>query len=190
MNYKDHVVCVYRQSDQNMSCNSHWTQKEMKGTIPTVPEVFLKAPTCVLDPSEPIMLPKIAGDAVDGECELVAVIGKDCKNVSISSAMDYVLGYTIGNDVTARDVQAAILQWGYAKGYDGFCPLGPMLVSAKILGDPSNLALKTTVNGKILQNSNTSEMIFSVAEIISYLSRVRPQPSLHVLYAKTDLSDC
>lgn len=132
----------------------------------------MKASTSLLDPSEPIVLPKIAGKAVDGECELTIVIGKDCKNASLKNAMDHVLGYTLANDVTARDVQSGILQWGYAKGYDSFCPLGPCLVHVSRLKEASNLALKTTVDGNTLQDGTTSDMIFKVPELVSYLSRV------------------
>ncbi|KAI2619307.1 hypothetical protein GGR54DRAFT_138985 [Hypoxylon sp. NC1633] len=166
MNYKDHV-------------------KEMGGTMPKIPETFMKANTSLLDPSEPIVLPKVAGEAVDGECELVVVIKKDCKNVDVASAMDYVLGYSLANDITARDVQAGILQWGYCKGYDTFCPLGPTLVSTKLIPDPSNLLLKTTVDGKVLQDGTTAEMIFSVAEIIEYLSRGTTLPKGTVILTGT-----
>ncbi|KAI1264590.1 hypothetical protein F5Y18DRAFT_389416 [Xylariaceae sp. FL1019] len=166
MNYKDHV-------------------REMGGQMPKVPEVFLKPSSCLLDPSEPIVLPKVAGNAVDGECELVVVIAKECKNVDVASALDYVLGYTLANDVTARDVQAGILQWGYAKGYDTFCPLGPALVSGKALTDPSNLLLKTTVDGKTLQDGTTAELIFSIPEIISYVSRGTTLPKGTVILTGT-----
>ncbi|GAM40328.1 hypothetical protein TCE0_038f12598 [Talaromyces pinophilus] len=152
MNYRDHVA-------------------EMKGTIPTVPEVFTKPSTTLIGPSDPIILPKIAPDAVDLEVELAVVIGKDCKNVDAESAMDYVLGYTVANDLTCRDVQNGILQWGYCKGYDSFCPIGPVLVSSKTIVDPAKLQLGSIVRGKTLQSSSTSELIFKVPEIISYVSR-------------------
>ncbi|KAH8897534.1 hypothetical protein GQ53DRAFT_791945 [Thozetella sp. PMI_491] len=151
MNYKDHVA-------------------ELGGTIPQVPEIFMKASTSLHGPTDAIILPKAAADAVDAEAELTIVISKDCKDVDLSTALDYVLGYTLANDVTARDVQSKILQWGYCKGFDTFCPLGPVLVSAKRLSNPSGLSLKTTLDGKVLQDGNTANMIFSVAEIISYLS--------------------
>lgn len=144
----------------------------MKGTIPTVPEVFAKPSTTLIGPSDPIVLPKIAPDAVDLEVELAVVIGKDCKNVDAESAMDYVLGYTVANDLTCRDVQNGILQWGYCKGYDSFCPIGPVLVSSKTIVDPSKLQLGSIVRGETLQSSSTSELIFEVPEIISYVSRV------------------
>lgn len=144
--------------------------------MPKVPEVFLKAESCLLDPSEPIALPKSASNAVDGECELTIVIGKDCKNATIENAWDYILGYTAANDVTARDIQAGISQWGYAKGYDSFCPLGPCIVSPKQITDPANLKLKTTVNGKTLQDGKSEDLIFTIPEIIEYVSRVSSCP--------------
>lgn len=145
----------------------------MGGNMPKVPETFMKASSCLLDPSEPIILPKDASEAVDGECELTLVIGKDCKNATVENAYEYILGYTAANDVTARDVQAGILQWGYAKGYDTFCPLGPCIVSKKVLPDPSVLKLKTTVNGKTLQDGKTDDLIFTIPELIAYASKVR-----------------
>jgi 2-keto-4-pentenoate hydratase/2-oxohepta-3-ene-1,7-dioic acid hydratase in catechol pathway len=149
------------------------SQAEMKSVIPTVPEVFMKPSSALSGPSDPIVLPKSAPDAVDLEVELAVVIGKDCKNVDVDSAMDYVLGYTVANDLTCRDVQGKILQWGYCKSYDSFCPIGPVLVSSQTITDPSKLELGSTVRGTTLQSSNTSEMIFPVSEIVSYVSRVR-----------------
>lgn len=150
----------------------------MKGTIPKVPEVFMKPSTAVIGPSDPIVLPRANPNAVDLEVELTVVIGKECKNVDVGSAMDYVLGYTVANDLTCRDVQDGILQWGYCKSYDSFCPLGPVLVSTKALPNPSDLPLGSTVRANTLQNSNTREMIFSVPEIISYVSKVSRRPML------------
>lgn len=140
--------------------------------MPKVPEVFMKAGSSVVDPSEPIMLPTSVSNAVDGECELTIVIGKNCKNATVDNAWDYILGYTAANDVTARDVQARISQWGYAKGYDSFCPIGPCIVSSERIPDPSTLKLKTTVNGKALQDGRSKDLIFTIPEIIEYLSRV------------------
>lgn len=145
----------------------------MKCPLPKVPEIFFKPAQCLHDPSGPVKIPSSASGAIDSEVELAVIIGKDCKNIDVSSAMDFVLGYTAANDMTARDIQARTSQWSYSKGYDGFCPLGPVLVRngwADV--DVQNLAMKTTLNGDVLQNGNSSEMIFSIAEIVSYLSRV------------------
>lgn len=132
----------------------------------------MKPSQCINNPLDPVFLPSSAGNAVDAEVELAVVVAKDCKNVSVGSAMDFVLGYTSANDITARDVQGQTSQWGYCKGYDGFCPLGPVLVSKELLPDPGNLVLRTELDGQVLQDGATEQMIFSVAEIISHLSKV------------------
>ena len=132
----------------------------------------MKAGNTLIGPTDPIVLPQSAGSAVDAEVELAIVIGKDCKNVSRETALDYVVGYTTANDLTARDVQKRGSQWSYCKGFDGFCPLGPALVSSSVLFDPSVLQVKTVVNGRITQSQVASNMIFSVAEIIEHLSVV------------------
>jgi 2-keto-4-pentenoate hydratase/2-oxohepta-3-ene-1,7-dioic acid hydratase in catechol pathway len=140
--------------------------------LPKVPEVFFKPAECLNDPTGNILVPTTAPSALDAEVELAIIIGKDCKNVDQASALDYVLGYTVANDVTARDVQARVTQWGFSKGYDGFCPLGPVIVRADSPGfDVRKLPMKTILNGEVLQDGNTSEMIFSVEEIVSYLSQ-------------------
>jgi 2-keto-4-pentenoate hydratase/2-oxohepta-3-ene-1,7-dioic acid hydratase in catechol pathway len=132
----------------------------------------MKASSSLTGPTDNIVLPKHAADAVDAEVELAVVIGKTCKDVDVSSALDYVLGYTIANDLTARDVQGNISQWGYCKGYDTFCPMGPALVSTKAIEDPQSLGLKTMLDGDVLQNGSTANMVFPVAEIIAYVSKV------------------
>jgi len=144
----------------------------MKLPLPKHPEIFFKPDTCISGPQDPLVLPHEADGKVDFEVELAIVIGKECKNVSPDSALRYVLGYMTANDVTARGVQSRGSQWGYSKGFDGFAPMGPTLVSAKSLPDPSVLHLKTTLDGKVMQDKPASNMIFSVPEIISYLSIV------------------
>ena len=110
-------------------------------------------------------------EKLDYEVELGIVIGKTAKNVSEESALDYVFGYCTANDLSARDLQMRTPQWMLGKTCDGFCPVGPYLVTKDEVGDPQNLQLKTVVNGEIRQNSNTSDMIFSCREIISYISK-------------------
>jgi 2-keto-4-pentenoate hydratase/2-oxohepta-3-ene-1,7-dioic acid hydratase in catechol pathway len=141
----------------------------------------MKPAECLNNPLDPIFIPKSTTGAVDAEVELAIVVGRDCKDVDIDSALDYVLGYTTANDITCRDVQGQTTQWGYCKGYDGFCPLGPALVSAKAFSDPLSLSMRTTLDGKVLQDGTTDDMIFSVAEIISYLSKVRIRYKCHIL---------
>jgi len=147
--------------------------EETGAKIPEHPIVFLKSPTALQDPDGPIMLPRhLRSDQVDFEAELAVVIGTECKNVSREEAMNYVLGYTIANDVSARDWQKQWggSQWCRGKTFDTFCPVGPALVTPAGLKDPQNLAIRTRVNGVAMQQSNTRDMIFSIAQIIEFLS--------------------
>lgn len=146
---------------------------EMGSELPEHPVVFMKSPTSALDPDCPILLPRhLHSDQVDYECELAVVIGKRCKNVSVATALDYVLGYTCANDVSARDWQKfhGGGQWIKGKSFDSFCPLGPILVTADHIPNPQILPIRTLLNGQIRQESFTGDMIFSVAEIIAFLS--------------------
>lgn len=147
--------------------------KEMGAELPEYPVVFTKSTTSVLDPERPILLPRhLHSDQVDYECELAVVIGKRCKNVSAKDALDYVLGYTCANDVSARDWQKdhGGGQWVKGKSFDTFCPLGPVLVTADCIPNPQILPIRTILNGDICQESFTGDMIFTVAEIIAFLS--------------------
>lgn len=146
----------------------------MNLALPAHPEIFMKPDTCVHSPILPIVLPKNTSEECDPEVELAIVIGKTCKDVSPEEAMDYVLGYMTANDVTARKIQGRGSQWGYSKGFDGFCPMGPCLVSTRSIPDPSVLLLKTTLNGKVMQNGAAKNLIFSVAECVSHISQVSP----------------
>ncbi|MFU8849024.1 MAG: fumarylacetoacetate hydrolase family protein [Opitutales bacterium] len=146
---------------------------EMGAKIPEFPVVFSKSITSVADPDSAILLPRhLYSDQVDYEGELAVVIGKPCKNVSVAEALDYVLGYTCANDVSARDWQKVYGggQWIKGKSFDSFCPLGPMLVTADLVPDPQILPLRTILNGRIVQESFTGDMIFSVAELVAFLS--------------------
>lgn len=148
-------------------------QAEMKFELPKHPELFLKPGSALVGPTEAVQLPRQAGTQVDAEVELAVVIGKTCKNVSRETAWDHILGYTVANDLTARDVQKRGSQWSYCKSFDGFCPIGPVLVSTEVIPDPSVLEVKTLLNGKTMQKQVASDMIFSIAEIVEYLSTVR-----------------
>ncbi len=137
--------------------------------LPTLPLLFLKATTSTCGPGHPILLPKMAPDEVDYECELVIVIGKPAHDVPVERALDYVLGYTCGNDVSARDCQLRIDgQWARGKSFDTFCPLGPWIETDL---DPDNVRISTRLNGQVMQESNTSDLIFSCRELISFASR-------------------
>jgi 2-keto-4-pentenoate hydratase/2-oxohepta-3-ene-1,7-dioic acid hydratase in catechol pathway len=153
--------------------NYHEHAVEVGAKVPQHPVVFMKSPTSVQHPNCPIFLPRhLHSDQVDYECELAVVIGRDCKNVSVADALDYVLGYTCGNDVSARDWQKfhGGGQWVKGKSFDSFCPLGPILVTADRIPNPQILPIRTILNGQIRQESYTGDMIFSVAEIIAFLS--------------------
>jgi len=139
--------------------------------IPKVPLLFLKATTSVIGPDRPIVLPIGACDEVDYEAELAIVIGKHCRNVESSDAQQYILGYTCGNDVSARDCQLRIdKQWARGKSFDTFCPCGPWIVTTDQL-DPSDLAIKSILNGQVMQVSRTSQMAFDSADLVSFLSK-------------------
>ena len=138
---------------------------------PTKPLVFAKFPSSAIGPDEPIPLPRVAPDQVDWEVELAVVIGRPMRDVDPSRALEHVFGYTVGNDVSARDVQFGDVQWTRGKSFDGFCPLGPAVVTPDEVSDPQALTLCTRVNGDTVQSSSTQEMIFGVAELLSYCSR-------------------
>ncbi len=146
---------------------------ELGSKIPVHPIVFLKSPTAVQAPDGPIILPRhMRSDKVDFEAELAVVIGYECKNVSRADALNYVLGYTIANDVSARDWQQEWggSQWCRGKTFDTFCPLGPALVTPSGLQNPNELAIRTRVNGEVMQQGNTRDMIFPVDRLIEFLS--------------------
>jgi 2-keto-4-pentenoate hydratase/2-oxohepta-3-ene-1,7-dioic acid hydratase in catechol pathway len=146
---------------------------ESKRPIPEFPVVFMKATTAVQNPGDPIFLPRrLRSDEVDYECELAVVIGKRCKNVARDRALDYVLGYTCANDVSARDWQSKWGggQWCRGKTFDTFAPMGPCLVTADEIPDPNALAIKCDINGEVLQDWNTDDMIFDVPRLIEFLS--------------------
>ncbi len=141
---------------------------------PEKPVLFIKATSAVQNPGDPIEIPQgLASQEVDYECELAVVIGRRCKNVSRASALDYVLGYTCANDVSARDWQRKPWgggQWCQAKSFDTFCPLGPVLVTKAEISDPNDLQIRTVLNGRVMQDWNTADMIFDVPALIEFLS--------------------
>lgn len=139
--------------------------------VPDQPLVFAKVTSCIIGPGDAIVLPADAPDEVDYEAELVVVIGKKARKVSEANALKYVLGYTCGNDVSARDCQIRRdKQWTRAKGFDTFGPIGPCLVVDPKM-DSTKLQIRARLNGKIMQDANTEDMIFSVPKLISYLSQ-------------------
>ena len=141
---------------------------ELGNEIPTEPMLFLKPNTSVIGPGDAIMLPPQSSQ-VDFEGELAVVIGRIAKNVSEADAASYVFGYTVANDVTARDLQKSDGQWARAKGFDSFCPLGPVIETEFVLEENT---VETRVNGEVRQSASLTDMVHSVASIIAYASAV------------------
>jgi len=154
--------------------NYHEHAKETGLELPMYPTLFMKNLASVSHPEDPIEIPLCCRKKpeVDYEIELAVVIGKSVKNIPVENALDCVAGYTIANDVSARRWQghAGSGQWVRGKSFDTFCPVGPCLVTPDEIGDPQNLKLECRLNGDVMQRASTSDMIFSVAQIISYLS--------------------
>ena len=141
--------------------------------VPPDPVLFVKGPNALQNPGDPIELPRhLESTEVDYECELAVVIGRPAKNVPREHALEYVAGYTCANDVSSRDWQIARGggQWGRGKFFDTFAPLGPCLVTPASIPDPGKLAIRTELNGEVVQDSHTSDMIHDVPSLISFLS--------------------
>ena len=169
-NYKDHVLEMARSQNIAPEPDPHAAGLQSWH--------FIKAPGCIIGPNEIVHLPS-RSNKVDWEAELAVVIGRTAKDVSVNAALAYVAGYTIANDLSARDFtkRAAVpdsspfkYDWVAHKCFDGSCPIGPWIVPAEEIADPQNLAMELSIGGVIKQKSNTSQMIFTVAEQISHLS--------------------
>ncbi|MEI6323567.1 MAG: fumarylacetoacetate hydrolase family protein [bacterium] len=147
--------------------------EEMKARLPDYPVLFFKNPSALLDPEAVIRIPRTpASTQVDYEGELAIVIGRTCKNATRENAFDFILGYTCANDVSARDWQKQWggSQWCRGKSFDTFAPLGPYLVTSDEIPNPNNLRLTTRVNGEVLQDSSTADMIFDIPALVEFLS--------------------
>jgi 2-keto-4-pentenoate hydratase/2-oxohepta-3-ene-1,7-dioic acid hydratase in catechol pathway len=152
--------------------------REAKRTPPPFPFIFFKPTTCIIGHDDPVHIPKICqDDQADYEGELCLIIGRDAKDVPLADALDYVAAYTCGNDVSSRKLQrdpefaGRIPQWGFSKGFDTFAPLGPCLVAANVIGDPSTLRLKTIIDGEVRQDESVGDLLFDCAYCIHYLSQ-------------------
>jgi acylpyruvate hydrolase len=152
LNYRDHAI-------------------ETNAQIPEVPTVFTKYANTLIGDGEPIVIPHVT-QQVDYEAELAFVIGRRGRYISKAEATHYIAGYTIFNDISARDYQMRTSQWTIGKTFDTFGPLGPALVTADEIPDPAALAIRLSINGEVLQDSNTSELIFSIPTLVAYLSEV------------------
>lgn len=152
---------------------------EVNMAVPEFPVIFAKGINAVQHPNEPILIPQHAPTIeVDYECELAVVIGKACKNVSRQNALEYVLGYTCANDVSAREWQLRMGggQWSRGKSFDTFAPLGPCLVTPESIPNPNALRIQTIINGETLQDWNTDDMIHDVPSLVSFLSQSATLP--------------
>jgi 2,4-didehydro-3-deoxy-L-rhamnonate hydrolase len=156
------VICV------GLNYRQHALEAGMD--VPTVPVLFPKFANSVVGPDVPVPVPSCTSQ-VDYEAELAVVIGRPCSGVDSDEALDYVAGYACSNDLSARDLQFETNQWMLGKAIDGFLPLGPYLVTPDEVGDPQTLRLRCWVNGELRQDSDTSDMVFGVAEIIAFVSR-------------------
>jgi 2-keto-4-pentenoate hydratase/2-oxohepta-3-ene-1,7-dioic acid hydratase in catechol pathway len=152
LNYRDHAI------ESNME-------------IPKVPTIFSKYATSVIGPGEKIRLPRVSTKP-DYEAEFAVIIGKGGRHIPAGAWKEHVFGYTILNDVSARDYQMATSQWMIGKTFDTFAPMGPAIVSADEIADPHNLDISLTINGETLQHSNTKNLIFRIPDLIEYLSAV------------------
>ena len=153
------IVCVGR----NYAAHA----AELGNEVPAEPLLFLKPPSAIIAPGDDVVYPSISR-RVDYEAEIAVVMGRRCRFVSEQDALDHVFGYTVANDVTARDLQKSDEQWSRAKGFDTFLPVGPWVETEF---DPAGRTVRCTVNGEQRQNGNTSNMIFSIARIISHISQ-------------------
>ena len=152
LNYKDHA-------------------EEQGKDIPDEPIIFMKPRTAIIGPDQPIVRPKLV-EQLDYEAELAIVIGEKGKNIPVSEAKKYILGYTVFNDISARDIQFKDKQWTRGKSFDTFAPMGPCITTADQIEDPNNLGVRTRVNGELRQNSSTRNMVFNVYEVVYRLSQV------------------
>lgn len=152
LNYRDHAI-------------------ESKMEIPKVPTIFLKLPSAIIGTGEAVRLPSLTKQP-DYEAEFAIVIGKGGRRIAADRWREHVFGYTILNDVSARDVQLSTSQWTLGKSFDTFCPLGPAVVTDDEIADPHSLDVRLSIGGEVLQHSNTRELIFKAGELIAYISSI------------------
>ncbi|KAJ4176107.1 hypothetical protein NW759_016890 [Fusarium solani] len=161
-----HIICV------GLNYKKHAAEANL--TVPTYPVIFTKPSDALAGPYDPVHVHPDAQSQLDFEGELCVIIGRDVKNISEEDALDCVLGYAIGNDVSARNFQIPAASGGqfcYAKSFDGFAPIGPAIWSRSVVPDPQSLHYKTMVNGEVVQQTSTGDMIWSVRQLIAHLSQ-------------------
>jgi 2-keto-4-pentenoate hydratase/2-oxohepta-3-ene-1,7-dioic acid hydratase in catechol pathway len=154
------IICIGRNYAEHA--------KEHNAEVPQAPLIFMKPPSAIINPGDRILLP-LQSQQVEHEAELVVVIGKRCRNVTAEEAQNYILGYTVGNDVTARDLQKTDSQWTRSKGFDTFCPFGPWVDTEF---DPSDALVTCKVNGQPRQMASTRDMVFNVGKLAAFISSV------------------
>jgi 2-keto-4-pentenoate hydratase/2-oxohepta-3-ene-1,7-dioic acid hydratase in catechol pathway len=157
------IICV------GLNYHDHCLEQNIE--VPGRPILFSKFPSSIVGPGDEITWPPDASQRVDYEAELGVVIGREGRQIPVDRAYEYVAGYTIVNDVSARDVQFADKQWVRGKSFDTFCPIGPYLLTADELPDPHTLDIRCWVNGELRQDSNTRELIFKVHDLLAYISK-------------------
>jgi 2-keto-4-pentenoate hydratase/2-oxohepta-3-ene-1,7-dioic acid hydratase in catechol pathway len=145
--------------------------REQNGQMPERPIIFAKFPTTIIGPGDEICWDPGLSQDIDWEAELAVVLGRTARRVRAEDAYDYVFGYTVANDVTARDIQKGDGQWVRGKSLDTFCPLGPWIVSKDEVPEPHGLPIRTTVNGATMQNSHTDQLIFRIPTLIEFITR-------------------
>jgi 2-keto-4-pentenoate hydratase/2-oxohepta-3-ene-1,7-dioic acid hydratase in catechol pathway len=156
------IVCV--------GLNYHDHAEEQGVDLPERPLLFAKWPNTLIGPGDSIVIPPLT-ERVDYEAELGVVIGSRARQVSVENALEAVAGYICANDVTARDIQFGDVQWTRGKSLDTFCPVGPELVPASEIADPQKLGIRAILNGEVMQDSTTANMVFGVAEIVAFVSQ-------------------
>ena len=163
LNNPSKIVCI--------GLNYHDHAREQAVEIPPRPLLFDKFSTAIIGPDDEISWPAEVSQQVDYEAELAVVIGREGRHIPVDKAYDYIAGYTIVNDVSARDAQYSDKQWVRGKSFDTFCPIGPYLLTADEVEDPHNLGIRCWVNGELRQDSNTFEMIFKIPELLAFISQ-------------------
>ncbi len=151
--------------------NYHDHAKEVRKALPKEPLLFAMYPNAVIGHNDAIVIPAMS-DKIDYEAELGVIIGRRGRHVPVEAAIDYVAGYTIVNDVSARDLQSSDSQWIRGKSFDSFAPMGPCMVGTSVLGDGDGLNIQLRLNGEMMQDSNTRNMIFKVPKLVSYISQI------------------
>jgi len=165
------LLCPLSRPEKIMCIGKNYADhcRELGSPLPERPILFAKYSNALAAPGDEIGLPGVSR-MIDYEAELAVVISARCKNVSPEEALSFVFGYTCANDLTMRDAQKADGQWTRAKSPDSFCPVGPWIVTADEIADPQSLTIRLTLNGNLMQESNTEQMVFGVAKLVSYLS--------------------